>query len=898
MAEQVTTKPFASRAQQRMAFARRMPWAKRWAKQTNFATLPERKAAPVCTCKASQQLAPGVSRIHGDLCNVHGRYGSCAAAGFGAAPGASKRVAPKKLPNAPKPKAGGKKAGGGGKKGAAPRKTEAQRETERQAKRAQAAAQKKTQEEQNRKDVLSKLGIDANGQAALAALREGNQADPAAIERAGLVKAGLVEQAADGSYRMTASGRSVLEAADQGDAGRAGATISAARDRTTARTTRQAAAAERKRQADAKRAAAEAARKKRQAQAQQRKRASTSTQQPKPPVKAPARSGGGGGGGGAPKPVATGGGGGGRARQQPQIPQALQDAVGALSDGQELDEQTIAALVRNGLVRLNRDGTPSLTGQGLRILAQRGKAMETTKATWDTSYVNNLPDSSFLFVESGGTKDADGKTVPRSKRHFPYKDANGGIDLPHLRNAIARIPQSNAPGLNKDAVQKRAQAMLEKANTKSFAVFKDASGAYRWIAKTTTAFLDREQEIISTKSLEDDVARADADGKYGPLRWWHLGRPNPLDPVAPWGPGVDLGTCDFNAMSGKTLIESGTFKSDAIAQAVAAHADQLELSPGFFHAPGEPDASGVFNHIRRFERSLVPNWAGRAANPYTGLVVEKSMDQTKIDALKTLGVDEATIKSLLADVEKTEKSAEAEGVRYKESRPWHDALIAFLKGETPAITTKTEPPPEPEAAPAPPADPIAALTAQVAALSAELTALKAGPMDMGGGAMMTDAEDNPAQGGDSGVDETAEGDAGGLTLSPDDLAAIGQVIGTVLQAALEPLIGAMSMTQKLEAGLGELKTLMGGYTKTKDDAEAARENEIAALKASIDQQQAQLAELVGDAPRAGYRPSQAADNVPWHDPQVLAAMKDGPGGASTGFDDLATRIFPGLAPPR
>ncbi len=84
------------------------------------------------------------------------------------------------------------------------------------------------------------------------------------------------------------------------------------------------------------------------------------------------------------------------------------------------------------------------------------------KATWTTAFMNDLPDSSFLYIQSGGKK-VDGKTEPRSLRHFPVKDASGKIDLPHLRNAIARIPQSNAPGLDKAALQSKARRMLETA---------------------------------------------------------------------------------------------------------------------------------------------------------------------------------------------------------------------------------------------------------------------------------------------------------------------------------------------------------------------------------------------------------------------------------------------------
>lgn len=62
-------------------------------------------------------------------------------------------------------------------------------------------------------------------------------------------------------------------------------------------------------------------------------------------------------------------------------------------------------------------------------------------AAWDAAYINSLPDSAFLHVESGGTKDKDGKTVPRSNRHLPVRDENGALDVPHIRGALSRLGQ-------------------------------------------------------------------------------------------------------------------------------------------------------------------------------------------------------------------------------------------------------------------------------------------------------------------------------------------------------------------------------------------------------------------------------------------------------------------------
>jgi hypothetical protein len=80
------------------------------------------------------------------------------------------------------------------------------------------------------------------------------------------------------------------------------------------------------------------------------------------------------------------------------------------------------------------------------------------KAEWTTAYINDLPDSAFAYIEPGGEKDEEGKTTPRSKRHFPHHNADGEIDLPHVRNALARIPQSTVP----EAAQQRATAHVQR----------------------------------------------------------------------------------------------------------------------------------------------------------------------------------------------------------------------------------------------------------------------------------------------------------------------------------------------------------------------------------------------------------------------------------------------------
>jgi len=83
-------------------------------------------------------------------------------------------------------------------------------------------------------------------------------------------------------------------------------------------------------------------------------------------------------------------------------------------------------------------------------------------ADWTTAYKNSLPDSAFLWVESGH-KDAEGKTVPRSLRHLPYKDASGKIDIGHLRKAVQLAPKLSKG--DKAGLQAKARALLAKQHS-------------------------------------------------------------------------------------------------------------------------------------------------------------------------------------------------------------------------------------------------------------------------------------------------------------------------------------------------------------------------------------------------------------------------------------------------
>ena len=82
-------------------------------------------------------------------------------------------------------------------------------------------------------------------------------------------------------------------------------------------------------------------------------------------------------------------------------------------------------------------------------------------SVWTQADIDALPDSSFLVVDDGGTKDSQAARFPAASGTSRIP-AGGKVDLPHVRNALARIPQSDLPQAVKDRATKEAQRILDR----------------------------------------------------------------------------------------------------------------------------------------------------------------------------------------------------------------------------------------------------------------------------------------------------------------------------------------------------------------------------------------------------------------------------------------------------
>jgi hypothetical protein len=259
-----------------------------------------------------------------------------------------------------------------------------------------------------------------------------------------------------------------------------------------------------------------------------------------------------------------------------------------------------------------------------------------------------------------------------------------------------------------------------------------------------------------------------------------------------------------------------------IAQKVAADADQYEMSPGFFHPESEPDTDGVYHTIRTFERSLVPKRRARAANLFTGFTVKESrmkpdeMERRFKAAIEDLGLNREQALALAGGLIQTEKTAIEERIAFK---------------------TEAEAPAAPEE-----------LT-----INGQTYVLKAAGDPM-------DAEDDPALGGDSGIDEEAEGEAP-LDDTGDGEEVIGNMTVPEFWAQLQQYLNDTFMPQQKMADMlkamgdmhGELKSMYS----TKEAGESAdlvalKEQQAADL-ATLKEQQAQLAARIAEI--EGHQPA-------------------------------------------
>ena len=161
---------------------------------------------------------------------------------------------------------------------------------------------------------------------------------------------------------------------------------------------------------------------------------------------------------------------------------------------------------------------------------------------------------------------------------------------------------------------------------RGFKVYRDLEGDLRWLSLSSNAFEDLDKELFTTKALEEAIEHADKTGERGPLLIYHV-------------PSAEIGQCDYQAMAGRFLVESGTFDDTPLGRKAVEYFsnsdEEHQVSIGYeYHLGDEED--GIYEWTRIKERSVCPY--GAAANPWTDFKVigENPMDARKAETLEKI----------------------------------------------------------------------------------------------------------------------------------------------------------------------------------------------------------------------------------------------------------------------
>jgi len=207
-------------------------------------------------------------------------------------------------------------------------------------------------------------------------------------------------------------------------------------------------------------------------------------------------------------------------------PEDVKEIVKRFENGEQIDLSWEIAYTDS---EIEEDGTEVLKGTALLgttivdIPAYQGRtpvlsvAEDTVESEkWSRKYINDLPDSAFLYIEPGGKKDDEGKTTPRRLRHLPYKDKDGKIDRAHLVNAIQRLSQENTgkgwltEELRKKLLEK-AKKLLEKLKEESEMEEEKLAEALNKIQELEDKLKEYEAELESLRAYKEEVERREAE---------------------------------------------------------------------------------------------------------------------------------------------------------------------------------------------------------------------------------------------------------------------------------------------------------------------------------------------------------------------------------------------------
>ena len=94
--------------------------------------------------------------------------------------------------------------------------------------------------------------------------------------------------------------------------------------------------------------------------------------------------------------------------------------------------------------------------------------MDAVKREWTVAFINSLPDAAFAVIEPaykrGETEDKRARHLPHHNENVKDPDEKSSLDMPHFRNALARMNQIKpvTDSISTDELRSKAEAHLNK----------------------------------------------------------------------------------------------------------------------------------------------------------------------------------------------------------------------------------------------------------------------------------------------------------------------------------------------------------------------------------------------------------------------------------------------------
>jgi len=286
------------------------------------------------------------------------------------------------------------------------------------------------------------------------------------------------------------------------------------------------------------------------------------------------------------------------------------------------------------------------------------------KGWWPDAFDKEAPDSILELAKEKSAEEKAGRRIKKTMRD-------------RLKEAVNTLKEMLDFADYEDE-KKPALSQMFKDGDSGFTV-KDVDGKPWMVLWSTNAFLDRDDELFSTKGLEEYVERSEQNENRGTINFWHI-------------PDSDIVEKQWQGVAGRFLVEAGPFLDDEKGRAAAAffkefaggHPDIAPegwgASPEFRYLP-EEKGNGVFETFWITRTSVLPRMdAANVWNP--GLEVRDMNEKQRVAASKVFG--EEWVEKLEAEAEEKTTELEREGIAHKESAEEKPAE------ETPAVEQETD----------------------------------------------------------------------------------------------------------------------------------------------------------------------------------------------------------------